>query len=62
MFIVTVINNEYKWYLKSTTWTGFLDRADKFMTEQEARDAAKRAEKFMHPRIKRNYKIDDLTK
>lgn len=46
-------SNEIFWYLKATTWTSELQRADAFNTQQEAQQALARAGKFMKASMRR---------
>jgi len=46
MFVVHISNNGYDYFLKSTTWST-LDRANIFLTENEARQALEKASQFM---------------
>ena len=39
MYVLTYIHNGQEFYLRSTVWTSVLDRATRYATEQEARDA-----------------------
>lgn len=55
---VTVVNAGVLFYLKGTTWTGDKDRADSFTTKEAAQAAAAKAEEFMHPRIRKSYKVE----
>lgn len=57
MYLVKVENGGMEWFLKRTTWTSQLERADKFDNEEQARQAAKKAEMFMAPKIKKSYRI-----
>lgn len=49
------------WYLKGTTWTGELDRAFKYESEEQAYEALEKAKKFMAPAIKKAAKDAILT-
>jgi hypothetical protein len=60
MHVVTVINNNVKFYLKGTTWTSSLDRASKFASDAIAAEFAIKAERFMAPKIRKSYKIEKL--
>jgi len=60
MWIVTVQNKGEKFWLRGTTWAFNLDRANKFETREAAAEAAKRAEKFMAPAIRRGYVIEEV--
>lgn len=59
-FIVTVENQGEKFWLRGTTWAFVADRANVFTTEAEAKAAATKAEKFMHPKIRNAYKVEPL--
>lgn len=47
MIVVKLENGGFTWYLKRTTWTSDLDRADKFGEAAKASEALKTASKFM---------------
>ena len=47
MFIVTVENGGYEWFLRSTVWTSDRDRANKFATRELAQAALLKAKQFM---------------
>ena len=57
MFIVTVNNQGQQFWLRGTTWAFRAERANQFDTEQAAIAAAKKAEKFMTPSIRKSYKV-----
>jgi hypothetical protein len=61
-YIVTVINKGETYYLRGTTWSAHLDRADFHQTREAAAAAAKTAEKFMAPKIRKTYQIHDAPK
>ena len=49
MFIVTLVHLNIKHFLRGTTWTGSLDRAFKYDTEEQAAAALVKAAQFMKP-------------
>ena len=59
MFTVSVVNGGMKFWLRGTVFTFSIDRADKFEDMKQAMAAAIKAEKFMAPKIKRTYKIEE---
>lgn len=60
MFQVIVIN-DFKWYLRGTTWTSDKRRADKFPTASAAQQAFDNAKKFMRTNMRKLAKIVPVT-
>lgn len=50
----------HMYYLRGTIWTGAKERADSFPTREGAEYAAKIAEKFMVPAIRKTYRVEGL--
>lgn len=48
---VKMENLDYTWYLKGTTWTSTIERADSFATKELALAAFERAKKFMQAKL-----------
>lgn len=60
MFKVRLQNLDYDWYLKGTTWTSTIERADVFATRELALAAFQRGKKFMqHKLIKKVEIVND---
>ena len=57
MYVVTVVNMGNQFWLRSTTWASYIDRADKFESVGLAQAAIDRAAKFMAPKIRKSLKI-----
>jgi len=57
-YIVTVENQGQRFWLRGTTWAFSVDRANRFPSEDAAKAAAVKAEKFMHAKIRKSYKIE----
>ena len=49
--IVTTENEGRTFYLRGTTWAFDADRANKFETLEQAKEAVEKAKKFMKPKI-----------
>jgi len=60
MFEVTVFNKGTQFWLRGTTWAFHAERGDKFETRELAMQAAKLAEKFMAPAIRREYRVGQV--
>ena len=60
-YVVTFERANVKYWLRGTTWTFHAVRANEFDTQQKAQDAAKRAEMFMAPAVRKNYKIETVS-
>jgi hypothetical protein len=60
MFEVTVFNKGMQFWLRGSTWAFDADRGDKFATRELAVQAAKKAEKFMAPAIRRGYRVGEV--
>lgn len=60
-YVVIVYSKGNKFWLRGTTWAFRLERCDVFDSKQLAEEAAKRVEKFMSPRIRKTYRIEELT-
>lgn len=60
MFVITVVNNGMKFWLKGTTWVYREERADVFHDVGSALEAAKKAERFMHHKIKKSYTVEKI--
>lgn len=60
-YVVTVKNGGEKFWLKSTTWAFRQERADLFDSQEAARAAAKEAETFMAPKIRKAYLVEEVT-
>lgn len=58
MIIVTVINQDQKFFLRGTTWAFNEDRANKFETMEAAQIAVEKAKKFMAKSIYKNLKYE----
>ncbi len=59
-YIVTVTNKGQQFWLRGTTWAFHAERADVFSSEQDAIAAARKAEKFMAPAIRKSYKVQPI--
>jgi hypothetical protein len=55
MYIITAPNG---WWLRGTTWTGDIEKADRFSDQASAYAAIGRAKKFMKPVIYKKLSID----
>lgn len=60
MIVVTVMNGGFKWYLKGTTWTSALERADKFDEVMVAMSAVVKAKKFMKPALFKSVQYESV--
>lgn len=47
MYVAKLVNNGLPFYLRSTVWTGELERATRYETLEQAKEALKQARKFM---------------
>lgn len=47
MYVVKLVNNGLPFYLRSTVWTGELDRATRFETREAAQAGLDKARQFM---------------
>ncbi len=56
-FIVTYSSGGFTFYLRSTVWAGYLDRATVFETIDDAKAALERAREFMPYRTYKAAKI-----
>ena len=61
MTVVTVVNNSTRFWLKGTTWTFSLDRADRFESTDAAFAALDRAKKFNKAAVMRRAELWDET-
>jgi len=59
-YVVTVTNQGNQFWLRGTTWAFRAERAFTFATIDQAKQAAKQAEKFMAPAIRKSYVIQPI--
>lgn len=60
--VVTVVNQSMRFWLKGTTWTFSLDRADRFASVEAARAAIVKAGKFNKASIMKRAELwDEVT-
>lgn len=57
VYRVSVINGGTRWFLRGTTWTSELDRADLFDSESAAADRFEKARKFMKAALARKVEV-----
>jgi len=57
--VVTVVNKGVRFWLKATTWSFSLDRADRFETVELARAAIVRASRFNNAKLMRRVELWD---
>ena len=60
MFIVTLINDNYKFFLRSTVWATSQDRAQPFETEEAAKLQLVKAKKFIKPKLYKLAVIEEI--
>ena len=61
MFIVTLTNEGNKFWLRGTTWGFTADRANCFLSKEDAEKAITKAKKFMTPAMYRKINIEEVT-
>lgn len=59
MFIVTLTNEDNKFWLHGTTWAFKADGSDRFLTIEDAEKALEQAKKFTKPAVHKKAIIEE---
>ncbi len=55
-----MIENEFKWYMRGTSWASFKDRATIYPSREAAETALKNAYKFMAPAARKAAQVHEM--